>query len=187
MGLLTSVLGNVVASRMGGGGMRRGRTQAQMMQPLLLLLAAGAAKSYMDRRNTGQAGGLPGGLGQARAPGGIGGGLGGALGGAMGGGGLGGLLAGVAGGGGLGALIEQFQRSGHGDAINSWVKPGPNQRLAPQQLAEALGPDTVEDLAAESGLPKEELLEELSETLPDAVDQLTPEGQLPTADQLRHP
>lgn len=190
MGLLSSVLGNVVANQMSRGGLGRGRSQAQLMRPLLMLLAAKAAQEYMSRRGqtqpgvagrTGGAGlpggmGLPGGLGQA------GGGLGGG-----GLGGLGGLLAGVAGGGGLGALVEQFQRTGHGGAVNSWVQPGPNQRLAPNQLMEALGPDTVEHLVAESGMPKDELLQELSETLPEAVDQLTPDGKLPSADQLHHP
>jgi uncharacterized protein YidB (DUF937 family) len=33
-------------------------------------------------------------------------------------------------------------------------------------------------------MPKEQLLAELAETLPDTVDQLTPDGRLPPADAL---
>jgi uncharacterized protein YidB (DUF937 family) len=58
-------------------------------------------------------------------------------------GGLGGLLGGAAAGsvlsGGLGNLIRDLQKSGHGDAAQSWVRPGPNQEIAPNDLAEALG------------------------------------------------
>lgn len=45
-------------------------------------------------------------------------------------------------------------------------------------------PSPVDDLAAESGLPKDQLLQELSETLPDTVDQLTPDGRIPPPDAL---
>ena len=185
MGLLGQVLTGVVASRMGRGGFgggglggglggplggalggavlggmsRGGRGGSPVMKALLLLLAAKAAHGYMQQRQ----GGGQGGLGQA------GGGAGG----------LGGLLGGVAGGGGLGALVEQFTRNGHGDVVNSWISQGPNRKLPPNQLAEALGPDTVQALEQETGLERQALLEELSETLPEAVDQLSPEGVPP--------
>jgi uncharacterized protein YidB (DUF937 family) len=190
MGLLGQVLTGVVASRMGRGGlggglggglpgalggavlggMGRGRGGSPVLKGLALLLAAKAAHGYIQRRQQENAGQAAGG-GQT---------TGGSLGSpAQGSGGLGGLLGGVAGGGGLGALVEQFTRNGHGDAINSWIGKGPNQKLPPQQLAEALGPDTVQALKAETGLPEDELLEELSDALPEAVDQLSPDGDAP--------
>jgi uncharacterized protein YidB (DUF937 family) len=86
--------------------------------------------------------------------------------------------------GGLDTLVEQFRRNGHGEAIESRIEPGENKRLAPDQLADALGHDTVDDLAQEAGMPKKTLLEELSETLPYTVDQLTPGGKMPRADTL---
>lgn len=200
--MLDQVLGGVV-----GAGRQRGRIggNSSINKVLMLLLAAGAAKMYMDRRNqpgavggqSGQAapgqgqsgGGLGGALGGG---GGMGGGLGGILGSVLGrgggaGGGLGGLLTGAGGAGGLGALIEQFQRNGHGRNMQSWVSTGPNETLPPQQLAEALGPDVVDDLARESGMDRDQMLQELSETLPEAVDQLTPEGVAPPPEQLQVP
>jgi uncharacterized protein YidB (DUF937 family) len=115
----------------------------------------------------------------------------GAQGGAIGGGlgdllksGLGGLLAtGAAGSivtGGLGDLLKQFQQSGHGEAADSWVGTGPNKTISPNDLAGALGADKINALAAQTGMSRDDLLQGLSEYLPKVVDQLTPQGRLPT-------
>jgi uncharacterized protein YidB (DUF937 family) len=133
--------------------------------------------------------------------GGLGGGLGGALGGALSGGGglggglgdilkgpLGGILGGAAAGsvisGGLGDLLKQFQQSGHGETANSWVSPGPNKQIAPGDLANALGADQISSLMSQSGLSRDELLSGLSQHLPEVVNHLTPDGRLPTEDEL---
>ncbi|CCE00599.1 YidB family protein [Bradyrhizobium sp. STM 3809] len=120
-----------------------------------------------------------------------GGPLGGALGGGLGNiiaGGLGGLLAGGAAGsvlsGGLGDLLRQFQDKGHGDAANSWVGPGENKPISPGDLASALGADHIDQLTAQSGLSRDELLNGLSQYLPKVIDQLTPDGRLPTEHEL---
>jgi uncharacterized protein YidB (DUF937 family) len=102
-------------------------------------------------------------------------------------GGLGGLLAGGAAGsilsGGLNDLLRQFQQSGHGAAADSWVGRGPNQQIAPGDLANALGADQLDALSSQTGLSRDELLDGLSRYLPDVVDQLTPDGRLPTEDE----
>ena len=140
-----------------------------------------------------QAGPLGGGLGDilgnvfrggaGAAPAGTGPGSGGGLGDLLRGG-LGGLLGGAAAGtllnGGLNDLIRRMQQNGYGDTANSWVGRGPNDEIAPQQLEDALGRDTLQSLSDETGRPCNEVLSELSESLPDTVDQLTPEGRLPT-------
>jgi uncharacterized protein YidB (DUF937 family) len=103
-------------------------------------------------------------------------------------GGLGGLLAGGAAGtvlsGGLGDLLNQLQQGGHGEAANSWVGKGENKAIAPGDLASALGADQIESLSAQSGLSREELLNGLSQYLPQVVDHLTPDGRLPTENEL---
>ncbi|WP_049734572.1 YidB family protein [Rhizobium ecuadorense] len=115
------------------------------------------------------------------------GGLGGILGGLGGSGGLGGLLGGLTSGsivsGGLGDLLKTFQQNGHGDKIDSWVKPGQNADINDGQLAEALGPDVLNEIARNTGLSREEILGRLSRDLPKAVDDLTPEGKLPTPEE----
>ncbi|MBP0111264.1 MULTISPECIES: YidB family protein [Bradyrhizobium] len=103
-------------------------------------------------------------------------------------GGLGGLLAGGAAGtvlsGGLGDLLNQLQQSGHGDTANSWVGKGENKPIAPGDLASALGADQIDSLSAQSGLSREELLSGLSQYLPQVIDHLTPDGRLPTENEL---
>ena len=96
------------------------------------------------------------------------------------GGGLGGLL-----GGGLGELNERFRQNGHGETVASWVGTGPNRSVAPNDLEQAIGPDVLDDLTRQTGLPRDEILARLSRELPQAVDQYTPHGRLPTDDDWR--
>jgi uncharacterized protein YidB (DUF937 family) len=99
-------------------------------------------------------------------------------------GGLGGVLGGTAAGsvlsGGLGNLLKELQDSGHGRVAQSWVGTGPNEDIAPKDLANALGSDTLDTLSKRTGLSTNDLLAGLSQHLPDLVDQLTPNGRLPT-------
>lgn len=117
--------------------------------------------------------------------------LGGLTGGAGGGGpgglgGLGDLLKGGLGGGlagGLGDLLRLFEAKGHGQTANSWVQPGENRPVTNGQLSEALGTDTIDDLSSRTGLSTEEILSRLSRSLPTAVDDLTPDGRVPTDEE----
>jgi len=101
---------------------------------------------------------------------------------------LGGVLGGAAAGsvisGGLGDLMKQLQQSGLGDAANSWVGTGPNKAVSPGDLASALGVDQIDQLSSQSGLSRDDLLSGLSKLLPQAVDHLTPDGRLPTENEL---
>ena len=103
-------------------------------------------------------------------------------------GGLGGLLAGGAAGsilsGGLGDLLKQFQQQGLGDQADSWVSNGPNKQISPGDLGSALGADQIEALTSQSGLSRDDLLQGLSKFLPDVVNHLTPDGQLPDENQM---
>ncbi|TFW57702.1 DUF937 domain-containing protein [Bradyrhizobium sp. MOS001] len=103
-------------------------------------------------------------------------------------GGLGGLLAGGAAGsvlsGGLGDLLNQLQQGGHGETASTWVGKGENKAIAPGDLASALGADQIQSLSAQSGLSRDELLSGLSQYLPQVIDHLTPDGRLPTENEL---
>jgi len=105
-------------------------------------------------------------------------------------GGLGSLLAGGAAGsvlsGGLGDLLKQFQESGQEQVTKTWVGTGANQAISPGDLAKALGADQISKLMAQSGLSRGELLAGLSQHLPEVVNQLTPNGRLPTPQELSH-
>jgi uncharacterized protein YidB (DUF937 family) len=90
-------------------------------------------------------------------------------------GGLGGLLT-----SGLGEMVERFRQNGHGEVADSWVSSGPNKDLAPHHLETAIGADVMANLQQQTGLSKDEIIARLSKDLPRAVDQLTPEGRIPS-------
>jgi uncharacterized protein YidB (DUF937 family) len=173
----------------GPHGQRGPASSSGGMSPITMavlgLLAYKALKSF-----TGQSGAAPAGQ-PAPTPGANPGGLAGGLPGGLGDllkNGLGGVLAGGAAGsvlsGGLGDLLKQFQQSGHGEAAKSWVGNGPNQSVSSDDLAKALGSDQINTLMAHSGLSRQDLLAGLSQHLPEVVNELTPDGRLPTEQEL---
>ncbi len=84
--------------------------------------------------------------------------------------------------GGLAGLVAKFQQSGLGDVAHSWVGTGENQPIAPDQLGGVLGSDMVSGLAEQMGMNQGDLLSQLSQILPQVVDRLTPNGQIPQGD-----
>jgi len=92
-----------------------------------------------------------------------------------------GMLGNDAPGGGLGALIAGFQRNGLGDVMSSWISTGPNQAISADQLGSVLGPDTLRALTQQAGGQSTDLLGQLSQLLPQVIDQLTPQGQVPAS------
>lgn len=116
-----------------------------------------------------------------------GGGLGGILGGLLGGA-LGGTATGQAtptnSGGGLGGLLEQLTQADHADKVDSWVSGGQNAPIEPDQLGNAIGKNTISDIARQAGVNEQDLLAELSKALPGIVDKLTANGQVPDMQQL---
>lgn len=101
-------------------------------------------------------------------------------------GGLGGLLGGsnFSLGGGLNELVNQFKNTGHAEAAESWVKPGPNRGLAPDQVEQAIGADNLAELSRRTGLSREELVTRLATNIPEAVDKYTPDGKIPPEDEV---
>jgi uncharacterized protein YidB (DUF937 family) len=83
--------------------------------------------------------------------------------------------------GGIQGLVSQFEQQGLGATVRSWVGTGANQPISPDQVHQAIGPDTMKQLAAKFGMSSDELAKKLSSVLPQAVDHMTPEGKLPTS------
>ena len=159
--------------------------------PLTALLAVLAVAGYQNRDKIAE---VLKGIGQRAQSGQSGadsassaGGIGDILGNLAQGGGLGDIFGGSSAGGilsgGLGSLLEQFQRKGLGDRAESWVGTGENKPINDQELSQALGDETLNELAAKTGLSKEEVLSRLSRDLPKAVNELTPDGRVPTQTQ----
>jgi uncharacterized protein YidB (DUF937 family) len=86
--------------------------------------------------------------------------------------------------GGLGDLVAKLNANGQGAQVNSWVGPGANQPIQPGALGSALGQQTISELAARAGMSEQDLLNQLAQVLPGLVNNLTPNGRLPTAAEL---
>ncbi len=208
MGLLEDVIGGVLrpqtGARAGRGG---GQAASGGMSPIMMAMMAFLAYRALSGGKSGAGGGLGDILGgilgggqpsgsapprrgpQAQVPD------------DEGGGGLDDILGQILGGGSAGAppargdagsgldelsdIVERFDRGGQGPAARSWVSPGANQPISPDQMNAVLDDGTVEQLSAATGVGRDELLAGLARVLPGVVDQLTPDGRLPTPEEWR--
>jgi len=87
--------------------------------------------------------------------------------------------------GGLQGLLGKFQESGMGEQVASWVGRGENLPIGADQLQQALGSEQVEAIAQQAGIPAEHASGGLAALLPDIVNHLTPEGQMPQGNDLQ--
>ena len=167
MGLLDSLIGAAL-----GGGQHQPQQQQNPLAGILMQLLAGQGGGQQN-------------FGQSGMGGGAGGGLGGLLGGLMGGGG--GQQAQAGGGAmaaGLAALLQQFSGAGYGQQAQSWVGRGQNQPIDQNALMQVFGRDRLMALSQQHNMPMDAMLSGLSEQLPQAVDEMTPEGRVPDADGM---
>src|SRR5262249_53473282 len=74
-------------------------------------------------------------------------------------------------------------RGGPGEAGAPGGGTGPNKTISQGDLADALGSDTLNQLSRQTGMDRGDVLSELSQHLPRFVDQLTPQGRLPTEEE----
>jgi uncharacterized protein YidB (DUF937 family) len=81
-------------------------------------------------------------------------------------------------GGAIGGLVDMLKNSGLGAQADSWVAKGPNQAVTPTQIGQGIDGGMLDQIAAQTGIPKDELLTRLSQVLPGLVDQMTPNGSL---------
>jgi uncharacterized protein YidB (DUF937 family) len=71
--------------------------------------------------------------------------------------------------GGLQGLVQAFQQGGLGHLVASWV----------EQLQAVLGSERLQALAASIGLDPQQVAAQLAQLLPQVVDRLTPNGEIP--------
>ncbi len=89
--------------------------------------------------------------------------------------------------GGMMDLVRQFQAAGKGPTVESWIGPGENKPVTANDLSKILSDDQIAFLTERTGLGRDELLKGLSEKLPQAVNDLTPEGRIPTGEEFSRP
>ena len=97
---------------------------------------------------------------------------------------LGPLLAKLLKGGGLSKMMQGAQASGLSAQADSWVGTGENEPVSGQDVKAVVGDDTVQELAREAGISEEEAASVLAQVVPQVVNGLSPNGQLPSDDDL---
>jgi uncharacterized protein YidB (DUF937 family) len=94
------------------------------------------------------------------------------------------LLSNQGGNGGLAGLVQAFQDKGLGELITSWIGPGQNLPISPDQIKAVLGGGQLGQIAGQLGMDESRTAGGLAELLPQVIDSLTPNGQMPQGDDL---
>jgi len=153
MGLLDGLIGNVLSSAMGGGAQAGGNPLGSLLGSLAASMGgggAGMASSTGAMPNAASAGGL-----------------------------LSAAMSMVQSQGGLTGLLDKMRQSGLGQHADSWVAGGPNLPVSGAQLTQAVGSDAVGAVAAKLGVPAQQAGGLMAQLLPELINQLTPNGQVP--------
>ena len=92
-----------------------------------------------------------------------------------------GLMSAVAGlvtkGGGIEGLMQKFGSHGLGDLVKGWVGTGPNPPATPQHIEQVLGSQQLDQMAAQTGVGRNDIAAQIAHLLPQMVDKVTPQGQ----------
>lgn len=82
-------------------------------------------------------------------------------------------------GGGLGGVIQAFEKGGLGEIAQSWVGKGANLPISAEQIEGVLGSGPIAEIAGKLGIDPKQAAAQVSSMLPQLIDQLTPDGQVP--------
>jgi len=81
--------------------------------------------------------------------------------------------------GGLEGVINKFRQGGLALQADSWVSTGRDMNISGDQLQQVLGSSTIRDLASRLGMSEDQAGSSMAQLLPDVIDHLTPQGQVP--------
>lgn len=86
--------------------------------------------------------------------------------------------------GGLSGLLAKFDEAGLAAQVQSWIGTGSNLPLSAQHVLEVLGEARVGEIARQLGIDPQQAASQLAQHLPQIVDHLSPNGQLPANDLI---
>jgi uncharacterized protein YidB (DUF937 family) len=81
--------------------------------------------------------------------------------------------------GGIGGIVDKLRQAGYGAQADSWVSTGKNEPISPDALQEVLGREEMGDIASQLGMSDREAAGGLASVLPQLIDQMTPQGEVP--------
>ncbi|CAN5231765.1 hypothetical protein BH20ACI1_BH20ACI1_00240 [soil metagenome] len=86
--------------------------------------------------------------------------------------------------GGFSGFLERFKEAGLGDVVSSWIGSGVNTPLSNEQTESVFGEETLKDISENVGLDYATTTSATAFMTPHIVDNLTPEGVVPTESDL---
>lgn len=84
--------------------------------------------------------------------------------------------------GGISGVLDKFRQAGYAEQADSWQSTGQNLPIEANSLQEVLGGGAIGQIAQQLGMSRGEAAGGLAQMLPQVIDKLTPNGQVP-ADQ----
>ena len=81
--------------------------------------------------------------------------------------------------GGLNGVLEKFKDNGLAEQAATWVGKGDNTPVSAEQIACVLGDGQIAQMAEKFGMTPEVLSSQIAQHLPNVIDKLTPNGEVP--------
>ncbi len=85
--------------------------------------------------------------------------------------------------GGLDGVVKNFENSGLGKQVHSWIGLGPNEKISEVDISKVINADKLKEIAKNAGIDLEKANALLAQYLPEVIDKATPEGKLPPPDK----
>lgn len=81
--------------------------------------------------------------------------------------------------GGIQGVLGKFEQAGLGAQAQSWIGTGQNQPVDANAISQIFGQGQLGQIAQQLGITHEQAAGQLAQVLPQVVDKLTPQGQIP--------
>ena len=81
---------------------------------------------------------------------------------------------------GITTLVQNFEKNGLGEIVQSWLSTGQNMPVTDQQIQQGLGDAHVQQIAQAANIAPSDASAQLAKILPQIIDKLSPNGQLDT-------
>ncbi len=82
--------------------------------------------------------------------------------------------------GGIGGLVKSMESAGLGALATSWISKGANLPISADQITTLLNSSAVAGIAQKLGIDPSQAAGMVAQYLPQVIDHLTPDGQLPS-------
>ena len=81
--------------------------------------------------------------------------------------------------GGLDGVLNKFRQGGMAEQADSWVSTGQNMGISADQLQQIFGSSAIGNIASKLGMSEDQAGTTMSQVLPELINHLTPQGQVP--------